>query len=109
MNSKIGKLNCFPLHQQQDILQPLQNVTLNPSKYSELSQLMPFVSRLEFTEEVPFVPQPTSLRIDTTRLPAEWTEPQSPPDEYYMYYLWANLHGINAIRRIKKLSILLKN
>lgn len=38
--------------------------------------------------------------------PGQWTSPQNPPYSYYMYYLWSNMHSLNAFREEKGFNTL---
>eukprot|EP01127_Copromyxa_protea_P010894 TRINITY_DN2702_c0_g1_i1.p1 TRINITY_DN2702_c0_g1~~TRINITY_DN2702_c0_g1_i1.p1 ORF type:complete len:1285 (-),score=241.81 TRINITY_DN2702_c0_g1_i1:35-3889(-) len=88
-----------------NILVPLEEVTLDSRSHPELHQLLPSINRIEFTEEVTYSPE-KDCHEHLGHLPAEWVKEKSPPDEYYLYYIWASLQSLNTVRKMKGLNLL---
>ena len=82
-----------------NIFKPLWDVSMSPSKYPVLHNFLNHVSGFdsvdnEATIDLPFLLIP----------PYEWTMPDNPPYNYYMYHLYANTRTLNEFRSSRGFS-----
>eukprot|EP01126_Amoeba_proteus_P044933 TRINITY_DN5013_c0_g1_i5.p1 TRINITY_DN5013_c0_g1~~TRINITY_DN5013_c0_g1_i5.p1 ORF type:complete len:607 (+),score=125.32 TRINITY_DN5013_c0_g1_i5:278-2098(+) len=94
---KLGEVQSFQ-DWMDNIFVPLQEATVDPKGHPELDALLKVTSRLEINRELASSWAESSL----SKPPSEWKGISSgnPPDEYYCYYIWANLQNINSARKI---------
>lgn len=83
-----------------NIFRPLFEVSLDPSSHPALHIFLNEVSGFDSVDDE----SKLELAGESWPSPEEWCTPQDPPYSYYMYYFWANLSSLNALRASKGLN-----
>jgi len=85
-----------------NIFKPLFEVLESPHSYPFLSQILPRVTGIS-TGPPRHLQLPVS--VSNSVIPSDWNFENNPTEEYYLYYLWANLKSLNAFRMKKNYRI----
>ncbi|KAK7202502.1 AMP deaminase [Myxozyma melibiosi] len=79
-----------------NIFQPLFEVSKDPSSHPKLHV---FLQRVIGFDSVDDESKPERRLYRKFPYPSEWTTAQNPPYSYYLYYLYANMTSLNALRK----------
>lgn len=80
-----------------NIFQPLFEVTLDPKSHPQLHAFLKHVSGFDSVDD--------ESKVDAIRFefgiptPEAWDKPENPPYAYHLFYLYANLAGLNQLRQ----------
>jgi AMP deaminase len=89
-----GAISCF-----QDMLDnifgPLFAVTADPSSDPDLHRFLCCIRAFDCVDDESKIDH---LASETAAAPSAWTNKKNPPYNYYMYYLYFNLHVLNQFR-----------
>lgn len=80
------------------IFRPLFEATLCPSSHPELYKFLLYVSGFDSVDDESKHEHMTMFDKDVPR-PANWTNNDNPPYNYYLYYMYANMAVLNHLRR----------
>lgn len=80
-----------------NFFRPLFDVTLHPERDPALSRLLQQFVGFDSVDNEAGVEGDYALCEKTP--PEAWTSTEEPPYEYYMYYMWANIRNLNALRQ----------
>eukprot|EP01123_Difflugia_compressa_P015458 TRINITY_DN8697_c0_g1_i1.p1 TRINITY_DN8697_c0_g1~~TRINITY_DN8697_c0_g1_i1.p1 ORF type:complete len:303 (-),score=38.69 TRINITY_DN8697_c0_g1_i1:28-864(-) len=88
------------------MFEPLFEATLRPSKHPQLAQLLNHISSFATEKVSTYVNSVNTFakESDIFYSPSNWDLKNSPPFSYYLYYFWANIKALNALRKSKGLS-----
>ncbi|XP_043236101.1 AMP deaminase 2-like [Amphibalanus amphitrite] len=78
------------------IFKPLFEVSINPKSHPELHLFLQHVAGFDSVDDES-KPEMTVFDRDAP-LPEDWTQAENPPYAYYIYYTFANLTALNALR-----------
>ena len=78
-----------------NIFQPLFEVTLDPSKDAKLDNFLLQVSGFDCVDDESRLEQYSSSAMPA---PADWKGPSNPPYRYRIYFIYANIFALNALR-----------
>lgn len=84
-----------------NIFEPLFAVSLDPASNPRLHA---FLEAIVAFDSVDDESKPDTPSVDGVVPPHEWTSVQEPSYPYWMFYLHANLHSLNALRKSRKFS-----
>ncbi|KAL7721221.1 AMP deaminase [Entamoeba marina] len=96
-----NKINTFSEFLR-NIFQPCINATLFPSRHPALSAFLSNVGAFDSASEE-FVHEPP-INPKSFPNPDDWDFSYNPPYEYYMYYFYANIKILNAVRSSRGLN-----
>jgi len=83
-----------------NIFEPLFTVTLDPASNPELDNFLNVITGFDCVDDESKLERSTSA----LPIPSEWDLPENPPYSYWIYYIYANLYTLNALRRRLGLS-----
>jgi len=93
---KIGLISNFQ-EMLSNIFDPLFDVTINPDSDPDLACFLRNVVGFDCVDDESKF---NGINGDELfRAPEEWNQPEDPPYSYWMYYLYANIHSLNALRK----------
>lgn len=84
-----------------NIFEPLFVVSLDPASNPRLHA---FLEAIVAFDSVDDESKPDNANVDGAVPPDQWTSVQEPSYPYWMFYLHANLHSLNALRKSRKFS-----
>ena len=84
------------------MFKPLFEVSIEPRSHPELHLFLQHVSGFDSVDDES---KPESVVFDRDApLPEDWTQAENPPYAYYIYYTFANLAVLNALREERGLN-----
>jgi len=84
-----------------NVFAPLFEVTVDPGSHPQLHAFLANVVGFDMVDDES---KPERRPAKHMRTPAEWNLVHNPAFAYYAYYVWANLHALNALRRARGMN-----
>jgi AMP deaminase len=84
----------------ENLFVPLFEATLHPEDHPEIAEAMKHIVGFDSVDDEGVIEEQTGA---CTR-PKDWTNPKNPAYWWQLYFLWANLEVLNALRRARSLN-----
>lgn len=97
---KIGAITNFA-DMLANIFEPLFEATIDPETHEDLFYLLQQVVGFDSVDDES---QSTHMTLKDYPKPRDWDSDSNPPYTYWMYYMYANIRSLNALRKSRGLS-----